>query len=66
MKYIYHCDACHYTFESATLPDRCPDCGKRQFSGHSAVREATDKEIDEYKRIRIEIEKEDKNLYNKP
>lgn len=66
MKYIYHCDACNYTFESAVLPDRCPDCGKQQFSGIPAVRDATAKEIDKYRRIRIEIEKEEEHLYHKP
>lgn len=54
------CDCCHYTFSAASLPDRCPDCGKQQFSERPAVRETTAKEINDYKRIRIEIATENK------
>ena len=25
----YFCDVCHYCFEAESLPDRCPDCGKK-------------------------------------
>lgn len=55
----YFCDACHYCFTAERLPDRCPDCGKQMAYGHPAVRTATEKEIDEYQRIRAEIERED-------
>ena len=52
---ICHCNNCNYTFEddSASTPDRCPDCGHL----HS-VRSATEDEIAEYKQIRLEIEAE--------
>lgn len=63
---ICFCDSCHYTFSAESLPDRCPDCGKQQFSGVPAVREATSKEINDYKRIRIEIEQEEETMYNNP
>lgn len=66
MRYIYHCNACHYTFEGVVLPDRCPDYGKQQFCGQPAMRKATGKETDEYRRIRIEIEQEERTLHNKP
>ena len=59
---IFFCDCCHYTFSAESLPNRCPDCGKQQFSGAPAVREATGREIDEYKRVRIEIAAENKIL----
>lgn len=46
------CEACRYTFVSDKDLIQCPDCGKSQ------VRKATGKEIEEYIRIRMEIEKE--------
>lgn len=45
------CEACRYTFVSDKDLIQCPDCGKPQ------VRKATEKEIDDYIRIRMEIEK---------
>lgn len=38
----------------------CPDCGKQQFSGVPALREATGNKIDKYNRIKIEIAAENK------
>lgn len=46
------CEACRYTFVSDKDLIQCPDCGKPQ------VRKATGKEIEDYIRIRMEIEKE--------
>ena len=46
------CEACRYTFVSYKDLIQCPDCGKPQ------VRKATEKEIADYIRIRMEIEKE--------
>lgn len=46
------CDACRYTFVSGKELEQCPDCGKTQ------VRNATEKEIADYIRIREEIELE--------
>jgi rRNA maturation endonuclease Nob1 len=45
---IYTCDKCLYTFSKKAKPEVCPDCGK------PAVREATRKEKEEYKRNRKE------------
>ena len=54
-KYLrYYCDACHYCFESKSLPDRCPDCGAVMFGEKSAVRPATENEKTELLRIRAE------------
>lgn len=50
---ILNCDACHYTFASDTVVDRCPDCGKH------TVRSATEKEKQDYIRIQQEIEAEE-------
>ena len=50
-KKIYHCDACRNTFESNQCSIKCPDCGK------DAVRDATEKEIQEYWKIQDEIKK---------
>lgn len=55
---ICFCDCCHYTFSAASLPDRCPDCGKQIHNGVPAVRAATAKEIADYERIRQELIKE--------
>lgn len=52
---IFFCDCCHYTFSAASLPDRCPDCGKQIYSDNPAVRAATAKEIAEYERIQQEL-----------
>lgn len=60
MKHIYHCDVCRYTFEYASLPGRCPDCGKVTAHGGTApaVREATEVEITEFYRIQDEMRRE--------
>lgn len=60
MKHIYHCDVCRYTFEYASLPDRCPDCGKTVVYGRGdpAVREASEAEIREFYRIQDELRNE--------
>ena len=50
---FYYCDACHYCFESDTLPDRCPDCGAVEHDDKKAVRPASNKEIDELLRIAL-------------
>lgn len=46
--------ACHYCFESQSLPDRCPDCGAVMFGEKSAVRPATENEKTELLQIRAE------------
>ena len=51
---FYYCDACHYCFESKSLPDRCPDCGAVEHDEKPAVRLATENEITELLRIRAE------------
>jgi len=51
---FYYCDACHYCFESQSLPDRCPDCGAVMYREKSAVRLASDEEIADLLRIRAE------------
>ena len=48
---IYTCSKCHFTFSRVGEVDACPDCGK------PFVREATDKEKDEYVKYRKEFEK---------
>ena len=64
---ICTCDNCHYTFECSDLPTRCPDCGK-ETRNHKVgsrivslvcVREATEAEIDCYKRIQRELAEEE-------
>ena len=53
---IYTCNHCRFTFRRTGVVDTCPDCGK------SAVREATEKEKDEYLKNQAEYEQaEDKN-----
>lgn len=49
---FYAC--CHYPFSANSFSNRCPDCGKQQFSGCSFVHKDTGKEIDKYKRIKID------------
>ena len=64
---ICTCDNCHYTFEYPELPTRCPDCGKETRSHKvgsrivslACVREATEAEIDCYKRIQRELAEEE-------
>lgn len=56
---ICFCDCCHYTFSAASLPDRCPDCGKQIHNVEPAVRSATAKEIADYERIRQELMEEE-------
>jgi uncharacterized Zn finger protein (UPF0148 family) len=51
---IYTCDKCHFIFKRTGKVESCPDCGKE------AVREATDKEKEEYKRNRDEYEQIEK------
>ena len=41
---LYTCEKCHYIFRSPLLPYSCPDCGKNN------VREATEREKQEYHR----------------
>lgn len=48
---FYTCKKCLYTFEAKYKPEQCPDCGKRE------VREATEKEIAEYKKNIEEFKK---------
>ena len=48
---IYTCHHCRFTFRRTGLVEICPDCGK------PAVREATDKEKEEYKKNHAEREK---------
>lgn len=55
---IFFCDCCHYTFSAASLPDRCPDCGKQIHNEKPAVRAATTKEMAEYERIQQELMEE--------
>lgn len=63
---ICTCDNCHYTFESATLPLSCPDCGKESVNRRfrdtirstPAVRPATSEEIAWYEDMQLELEKE--------
>lgn len=50
---FFTCEACRYTVIANEDVERCPDCGKFK------VRKASSKEIDEYKRIRLEIAQED-------
>lgn len=50
---FFTCDACRYTFTANADVERCPDCGMVK------VRKASSKEIDEYKRIRLEIAQEE-------
>lgn len=49
----YICDACKFQFVNTCKPDRCPDCGKK------AIREASFREIEEFKRIQEELKEED-------
>ena len=64
---ICTCDNCHYTFECPELPTRCPDCGEETRSHKVGtrivslvcVREATEAEIDCYKRIQRELTEEE-------
>lgn len=51
---FYYCDACHYCFESQSLPDRCPDCGALKHHDKPAVRPASDVEIADLLRVRAE------------
>ena len=50
---FFTCEACRYTFIANDDVERCPDCGTVK------VRKASSKEIDEYKRIRLEIAQEE-------
>ena len=50
----YFCDACHYCFEAESLPDRCPDCGAVEHNDRPAVRSATEKEIADLLRARVD------------
>lgn len=46
---IFTCDACRYTFAANKNTEQCPDCGK------FAVRGASAEEIENYRKIQIEI-----------
>jgi len=48
---IYTCNSCRFTFQRAGEVEECPDCGKL------AVREATKKEKEEYRKNQAEYEK---------
>lgn len=50
---IFTCDACRYTFAASKNTEQCPDCGK------FAVRGASAEEIEDYRRIRMEIKQEE-------
>lgn len=56
---VCHCTSCHYSFEDATIPSRCPDCGK------AAVRQATKEELSDYVRIREELKTFGRNKFFK-
>jgi ssDNA-binding Zn-finger/Zn-ribbon topoisomerase 1 len=56
---IYTCTKCRFTFSRAGKVEDCPDCGKQ------AVREATEKEKEEYKKNRAEYEAYEKSRKNK-
>jgi len=47
---IYACDACRYIFEAERQITQCPDCGKFE------VRSATENEISEYEKRRLEAD----------
>lgn len=51
---ILICDQCLYAFEGDAIPLRCPDCGAKK-----ATRVADKEEIEDYKRIRKELAKEE-------
>ena len=51
---IYTCGGCRFTFRRSGEIENCPDCGK------PAVREATDKEKEEYRKNRAEYDKTEK------
>ena len=57
----YFCDACHYCFEAGELPDRCPDCGAVAHDNKKAVRLASNNEIEELLRIRVEDKEDTQN-----
>jgi len=46
---IYTCNNCRFTFSRVGEVESCPDCGKTY-----VIREATDKEKDDYKKYRDE------------
>ncbi len=48
---IYACDTCRFVFERVGECTECPDCGKK------TIREANDKEKEDYKRYREESKK---------
>ena len=48
---IYTCNSCRFTFRWTGNIENCPDCGK------PAVREATEKEKDDYIKNQAEYEK---------
>ncbi len=47
------CDDCQYTFETVTVPERCPDCGRLN------IREACAQEIEAYREVKAELEQEE-------
>ncbi len=50
---IYQCDNCNYVFEAEKDIEQCPDCGKY------AIRNATEKEEKDYRRIQDELRMEE-------
>jgi len=62
---ICFCDCCYYAFSAASLPDRCPDCGKQIHNDKPAVRAATAKENADYERIRQELMEEESGEHDK-
>ena len=40
---IYACDNCHFLFSDSSIPEACPDCGKKD------IRPATPEEQMEFK-----------------
>ena len=55
---IYTCNSCRFTFKRSGKIEVCPDCGKL------AIREATEKEKDEYRKNQAEREKIWEQKYN--
>jgi len=51
---IYTCEKCRFTFRRSKETEACPDCGK------PAVREATEKEKEEYRTNQAEYKKMEK------
>lgn len=50
---FFTCNKCRNTFETISIPERCPDCGM------IAVRKATEEEIKEYRQYRLLFDREE-------